>query len=139
MTALRRFSIGRKLKKLDETIRLFEGMHQYPREIFLENRMLQAAAERFFILAIEIVTDIGEHLLAEQAKVTVESYKDVILQLGKQGLIPLDVSKRNAHMTGFRNLLVHAYEDVDAKLVYEYLLSAPKEFRAFAKAFSKFL
>lgn len=139
MTALRPLSIAKKLRKLDELIRQLEGVRAYPREEFLENKVLQAAAERFFILGIEIVTDIGDHLLTEEKNVSAESYEDIIAELGHHKIVPPALAKRNAGMAKFRNLLIHVYDVIEPELVHRYLEKAPKEFRAFAKAFAKYL
>ncbi|MEK7619786.1 MAG: DUF86 domain-containing protein [Patescibacteria group bacterium] len=139
MTAFRPLTIVRKLKKLDEVIRQLEGVKTYKREEFLSNKVLQAATERFFILGIEIITDVGDHLLTEKKNVSSESYDEIISALGKTKLVPAALSKRNAGMARFRNLLVHVYDEIEPKLVHDYLQKAPREFRAFAKAFVKHL
>lgn len=135
MTAVNTRVIAEKLLRLDHLIRELEDIRRIPREQFLNDNRLQAATERYFILAIEIITDIGNHLLVEKKGVAGASYEDIIRQLGTQELIPLEVSQRNEGMAKFRNLLVHVYEVIDANLVYEYLKKAPDEFRAFAQAF----
>lgn len=139
MTALRPLTIARKLKKLDEVIRQLEGIKAFGRDEFLASRILQAAAERFFILGIEIITDVGDHLLTQKMDVSSESYDEIISQLGKTKLIPPLLAKRNAGMARFRNLLVHVYDIIEPELVYTYLQDAPREFRAFAKAFAEYL
>lgn len=139
MTSLRPLTISRKLKKLDEVIRQLEGIKTYKQEKFLHNNILQAASERFFILGIEIITDVGEHLLTQEKDVSPESYDEIIVQLGKTKIVPPLLAKRNAGMARFRNLLVHVYDVIEPKLVYDYLQKAPREFRAFAKAFAKHL
>lgn len=139
MTPLRPLTIARKLKKLDEVIRLLEGIKTYKQEEFLRNKILQAAAERFFILGIEIITDVGEHLLTQEKDVSSESYDEIISELGRTKLVPVALSKRNAGMARFRNLLIHVYGIIEPELVYGYLQKAPREFRAFAKAFAKHL
>lgn len=139
MTAFRRLTIARKLKKLDEVIRQLEWVKTYKRDEFLSNKVLQAATERFFILGIEIITDVGDHLLTEKKNVSSESYDEIISELGRTKLVPVPLAKRNAGMARFRNLLVHVYDIIEPKLVYGYLQKAPREFRAFAKAFAKHL
>lgn len=105
----------------------------------MNDRRLQAATERYFILGIEIITDIGNHLLLETVHQATSSYEDVIVQLGVHSIVPIEVTQRNAGMARFRNLLVHVYEVNDPALMFEYLQKAPEEFRAFAQAFAKFL
>lgn len=139
MSPIDKKSVTQKLIRLEEMVRKLEEIAKTSQKTFLEDDILQAAAERYFILGIEIVTDIGNHLLVEKASRAGSSYKDVLIQLGATKLIPEKLSKRNLGMTGFRNLLVHAYKVVDPERVYEYLQTSPKEFRAFAKAFAKHL
>lgn len=139
MSPLDRQSLSQKLIRLDEVITELSAIAQIPKSTFLNDRRLQAATERYFILGIEIITDIGNHVLVEQTGTAGTSYENIIAELGKRKLIPPVLARRNAGMAAFRNLLVHAYEVVDARRVYHYLQKAPKEFRAFAQAFAKHL
>lgn len=132
-------SIGQKLIRLKEVVEHLEEIKQTPRRDFVLDAVLQAATERFFILAIEIITDIGNHLLVDKIGKSGTSYENIIEQLGVHKLIPPIVAKRNVGMAGFRNKLIHAYDEVEPELVYRYLENGPDEFRAFAKAFAKFL
>lgn len=139
MAPIDRLTVSQKLIRLNNLIKELEEINQIPRKQFLHDRRLQAAVERYFILAIEIITDIGNHLLIEKGGKPGASYEDIIEQLGKKRLIPLHVAKRNKGMAKFRNLLVHVYEVVEPELVHQYLKKAPKEFKAFATAFTQHL
>lgn len=132
-------SISQKLIRLREVIGQLEKISQNSREDFELDALLQAATERFFILGIEIITDIGNHLLVEKVGKAGTSYENIIEQLGKHELVPPALAKRNEGMAKFRNMLIHVYDVVEPSLVYSYLADAPVEFRAFAEAFSKFL
>lgn len=139
MSPIDRKSVTQKLIRLEDMTHKLEEIAKTPQKTFLDDDILQAASERYFILGIEIITDIGNHLLVEKISRAGNSYKDILVQLGAAKLIPEKLSERNLGMTGFRNLLVHAYEVVDPMRVYQYLQTAPNEFRAFAKAFAKHL
>ncbi|MBI2485335.1 DUF86 domain-containing protein [Candidatus Uhrbacteria bacterium] len=139
MSSVDQKSVAQKLIRLEEVIRKLEEIARTPEEAFLEDDILQAAAERFFILGIEIITDVGNHLLVEKAGKAGASYKDILIQLGRTKLVSKSLTDRNLQMTGFRNLLIHAYEIVDPRRVYDALQIAPKELRAFAKAFARHL
>lgn len=132
-------SISDKLTRLDTVIRELEDIGKTSKDLFLKDHRLQAVTERYFILGIEIITDIGNHLLLEITNRAGTSYEDIIEQLGKKRIIPFAIAKRNVGMAKFRNLLVHFYETTDPARVYAYLQTAPNEFRAFAKAFAKHL
>lgn len=132
-------SISQKLIRLEEVIAELSAIRETSREAFLHDRRLQAATERYFILGIEIITDIGNHLLVETAHQATTSYEDIIVQLGTHRIVPAEVATRNAGMAKFRNRLVHVYDTTDPALVFEFLTKAPEEFRAFAQAFAVFL
>lgn len=91
------------------------------------------------VLAVEIVVDIGNHILAEAFHMKTEDYAGVIEGLGKAGVIPKKFAKENVDMARFRNLLIHDYIKVDLKQVYQNLQKAPDIFRKFAKYYLEFL
>lgn len=88
---------------------------------------------------MEIITDIGNHLLVEITGKAGTSYENIIAELGKQKLIPPALAERNIGMARFRNKLVHLYDTIEPERVYTYLQKAPKEFRAFAKVFAGYM
>ncbi len=139
MAPVDRGAVAQKLIRLDRVIAELQDIGKTSRKDFVRNERLQAATERYFILGIEIITDIGNHLLVELAGKGGHSYESIIEDLGRAGLVSPALAKRNAGMARFRNLLVHVYEVTEPELVYGYLKKAPKEFRAFAKSFSRHL
>jgi uncharacterized protein YutE (UPF0331/DUF86 family) len=80
----------------------------------LENDLDKAwIIERGLQLSIQLVLDIGNHILAE-AGVSVHEYADILPQLAKLGIIPNDYALSVKGMAGFRNLLVHEYTEIDS-------------------------
>ena len=65
-----------------------------------------------------------------------QAYKDVLLELGSQKIIPLDFATDNATMADFRNMLIHAYPAISLEEVYDNLQKAPDIFRQFARYFN---
>lgn len=80
--------------------------------------MEQAAVERFLQVAIQACIDVATHILASRAVPIPDEYAQAFLQLGDEGLLPQDLAERMASAARFRNVLVHAYTDVDAALVF---------------------
>ena len=68
--------------------------------------------ERGLQLSIQMVLDIGNHILAE-AGVSVNEYADILPQLAKLDIIPNDYALSVKGMAGLRNLLVHEYSEID--------------------------
>lgn len=46
-----------------------------------------------------------------------ESYRDSFVRAGEQALIPSDLAESLALSAGLRNVLVHAYEEIDYEIV----------------------
>lgn len=72
--------------------------------------------ERLLELVVQVPVDILNHELAERG-VLPESYRDSFLEAGKRGLLPDDLSEALALSAGLRNVLVHAYEEIDYEIV----------------------
>ncbi len=97
------------------------------------NYGLRSAVERNFQLAIESAIDIGEIIISEKGFERPEDYRSVFLILGKQGIIPMDFAEYFSVAAGFRNVLVHIYEEVDSSLLDVFLTERLGDFDKFAK------
>lgn len=131
--------IKNKLGKLEESVKLLEKYKKYSKKHFINDPTLSGAAKYNLILSIEIIVDIGSHILSEVYGAQLEEYRQVILVLGEYGIVSEKFAKENADMAKFRNLLIHEYIKVDLNKVYNNLQKAPDIFRKFAKAYQKFL
>lgn len=66
-----------------------------------------------FVTALEAVLDVTHHLLASELWGPAESSADAVRLLARHGVIEADLAERLARATGFRNVLVHGYAEVD--------------------------
>lgn len=132
-------SINRKLEKLREVIDKLEQCKKVPREDFMVDFRISDSAMHNLVIGIEILVDIGNHILVEVFQVAADEYAQVIEKLGETGVIPMDFAKENIDMTRFRNLIIHVYEKIDLGEVYQNLQKAPDIFRQFAKYYLEFL
>lgn len=57
--------IRRRLNKLDEYLSILHGLHKYSFSEFIEDPEHYGSAERFLQLAIEAITDLGNHVVAD--------------------------------------------------------------------------
>lgn len=139
MTALRLKSIEEKLQKLQDFIDKLEELKKVSYDQFIDNSIYPDASMRNLQVGVEVIIDIGAHILSEIFQVKVSEYKEVVIKLGEAGIVPEQFAKENVSMTKFRNLLVHEYGDIDISKVYDYLQKAPDIFRQFAKYYVEFL
>ena len=132
-------TIKEKLTKLSKAISLLEEYKLVPRKDFLINFTINSAAQFNLILGIEIIMDIGNHILTEKYQIHPKAYKEIIEMLGKYEIVPQNFARENIEMAKFRNLIIHQYGKVDMKKVYQNLQKAPNIFRQFAKYYLAFL
>ncbi|MBU4338957.1 DUF86 domain-containing protein [Patescibacteria group bacterium] len=132
-------SINKKLNKLTESLEYLEKYRKETKEDFLVDFTVNAAAMHYMVLGIEIITDIGNHILNENYQVSSDEYSEVIEKLGEYEIVPEKFAKENADMAKFRNLIIHAYDKIDMEQVYQNLQKTPDIFRKFAKYFVEFL
>ncbi len=107
-------------------------------EAYLEDDAAQWIVERGLQLAIQAVLDIGAHILAADFGKRPQEYREIIRQMGSVGVLPRDFAKRIAGMSGFRNILVHSYLEIDPHQVYEALQSLD-DFEVFANHVLEYL
>ena len=132
-------SIEEKLNKLRECIDVLENFKSVPQKEFLKNKEKSGAAMHYLVIGIEVIVDIGQHILSEVFQTRGASYEEVISKLGEVKAVPEEFAKENEGMARFRNLLIHDYIKIDQNKVYQNLQKAPDIFRKFAKYYLEFL
>lgn len=131
--------IKERIKKIEEAVVELKKLRQLNQKVFEKEKTSQYAAMYAMIVGIEAICDIGNHLLAKYFNQAAETYKDIIISLGENGVIPKSFSQESAQMTDFRNILIHLYLKIDTREVYNNLQKAPEEFIKFSQYFLKFL
>lgn len=82
-------------------------------------------------ISIQIILDIGNHILAELKENKIEEYSDVIDKLGERKIIPEDFARSIRGITGLRNLLVHEYGVIKIEKIYDLLQNSLSDFTDF--------
>lgn len=82
-------------------------------------------------LAIQIVLDVGAHLLADRAGGPIDEYGEIGPRLARERLIPSDLGETLTRMARFRNLLVHQYADIDLDRVALVIQTGLADFETF--------
>ena len=140
MLPINKNTIQDKLFRLNENIKFIEDILRMEKEgkDILKDSLLYYGMEHLLQLSIEIIIDVGSHILAEGFNQNPKTYQDVILLLGDKGVIDKDFSEKQSEMAKFRNMIVHDYDNVDKGKVLKYAHSAPEIFRIFGKSFVNF-
>ena len=125
--------------RLNYIVQLLEEYKKMIKKDFLIDDTINSAAQFNLVIGIEIIVDTGNHILNEGYQIHSKEYKEVIKNLGEYDIVPRNFALENIEMAKFRNRIIHDYDDVDMKQVYDNLQKAPDAFRQFAKYYSDFL
>jgi uncharacterized protein YutE (UPF0331/DUF86 family) len=125
--------IIRKLELLREYTRYLRTFQKKSIQEFSTDFVLQGALERYFQLAIECVIDIAHLIIADLKLKRPNSYREAIDMLGQKGIIPDEFAYYFAPVTGFRNILIHGYSEIDMDEVYRHLQTDLDDFEKFSR------
>ena len=84
--------------------------------------------------AVQIVIDLAVSLCVREGLGSPPTYGDAFRMLANHGVLESALADRLARAAGFRNVLVHAYADLDLRRVHEAATSGPDDLRAFLAA-----
>ncbi len=110
--------VAQKLVLLAEAL---EKLRALPRgslgEFTADDRTLDAALRRLQV-AIQILIDVGSHVVSRLGLGAPDSSADVLVRLERAGKLPVGSATRFGRTFAFRNRIVHLYDRVDAAVVY---------------------
>ncbi len=131
--------IEAKLRELGKYVRLLKEYRMQSRNSLEKDLTLRGAVERYMQLAIEIVIEIGEMIIAKQGFRKPETYREVIEILGEEGILKKKFAKKFSPAAGFRNILIHRYGEIDIDELYSHLQKDLEDFDIFAQQVARHL
>lgn len=81
--------------------------------------------------ALQIVIDLAVSLCVQLGNGAPQTYGDAFRTLGATGVIDDALAQRLVRAAGFRNIVVHAYADLDLRVVHAAATAGPHDLRAF--------
>lgn len=97
------------------------------------------AVEHGLQLCIQCVIDVCDHLVAQLCLGVATTHPDAVELLCQAGVLPESLRPALIGMMRFRNLLVHAYLQVDVDKVYDTLQTGLSDFAEFTRCVLEFL
>lgn len=135
----RKEAVTERLIKLDETLGILRKYQGVKWERYEKDIELQWIVERGFILAAEMVFDIGAHILASEFSIYPDEYEDIIKKLRAKSVISQDLADGLKGFAGFRNILVHEYIKIDQRIIHRALKEDLNLLTAFMKSISSWI
>jgi len=111
--------IENKLRVIEQKLEEIRSWKIESFEQLQSSSLLQNALERALQVAIEVMIDIGERILANEQIPPQNSASENIRKLQEMNIIK--AKPEYLEMVKFRNFLVHRYERVDPEIIYAIL------------------
>jgi len=105
--------IERRLDELNERLARLYPLQSKARTDFDQAPYLRDIVERNLEVAIQCCIDISHRIIAIEQALKPNDYYEAILRMGELGVLPPDFARQLAPITGFRNILIHEYLNVD--------------------------
>jgi uncharacterized protein YutE (UPF0331/DUF86 family) len=123
--------IENKLRIIEQKLREIRSWDVRSFENFKQSSLLQNACERALQVAIEVMIDVSERILALEKISPLNTATENVEQLQKMGILKAEVEY--PEMMKFRNFIVHRYEKVDIEIVYNILHNKLNAFETFIR------
>jgi len=81
----------------------------------------QRFVEHTLQVAIQAALDVASHLVSDERLGEPRTSRELFDLLERAGRLPADLASSLRRMTGFKNVLVHGYDDVDLAVVRDML------------------
>ena len=110
--------LSRKLSRLQHYVDVLKTAEDINWQKYRDDLRTKAFVERYLHLAIEELLDIANHFVSFHQWREPAGYRDLLLILTEQGILPREHLTVFQNMASFRNMLVHRYENIDDELVF---------------------
>lgn len=129
--------IQRRLARLGEYLAILRELARTPYDQFAADPKVYGSAERFLQLSIELVTDLGNHVIADEGLGAVARHGDVPGRLAEKGIVDAQLAHAWVQMIAFQNVLVHEYMGIDRQVVHRNLRERLEDFETLRQAFAR--
>jgi uncharacterized protein YutE (UPF0331/DUF86 family) len=124
--------LRRRIEALLGYLARLERFAAIERVQFVADADIHHLAERYLQLAIESALDVANHLIADSGYESPETYRDAFAILTRHAVIEPELGQRLQGWAGFRNVLVHAYLDIDHGIAWDAIARNLDDLRRFA-------
>ncbi len=127
-----------RLGYITKSVVKLKAIASLPKELFLTGDN-PAAAESYLRRCLEAVFDVGRHIIAKTAGKAEVEYKEVVSRLRENGVITQAHADNLKLMAGYRNRLVHFYDEVSEAELYQIIQSNLGDIEEFIRQIAAFL
>ena len=119
--------VTRKLAMIVDDLRAVTPLAMKPLDDYLVSTIDEVLAERYLERMIGRMIDVNYHIVTDAGHAPPRDYYESFTQLGKLGVLPVAFASQIAACAGLRNRIVHEYDEIDPRRVYEGLQAAVRD------------
>jgi uncharacterized protein YutE (UPF0331/DUF86 family) len=124
----------RKIERIDAYLKQVRQKRDPGFEVFRKNIDLQSIVLFNLIQSIQACVDIGAHIISDSEWGVPGSQSDIFEILAQHKIISKQLSQGMIKMVGFRNRIVHEYEEIDLRIVYDVWQKNSKDVDKYCKS-----
>lgn len=117
---------------IDRSLHRLEQFRKNTLEEFILDADDYAIAEHHLRTCLEAAFDLGRHVLVKAGLGKPNDYRDILVLLGRHQIIPPDFLEQIKGMAGYRNRLVHMYNEVSPEELYAIITTRLDDIRQLA-------
>lgn len=129
--------VRQKIALCEESLAALEKIFPGTYDGLFSDPLVLPAIERYFQLVIDSAVDCNNLLLEKKNIERAETYFGTFTALRDHGLLSASLADGLAPSVGLRNALVHRYEGIDRKRMYESIKKFLPLYRAYLKEMLK--
>lgn len=118
---VREVIVSAKVELIDQMLARIEGLPLQSVSAFAGDPNLPAAGESYLRRALEALLDLARHLLAKGFGMPAAEYKEIPRKLGEVGVLDAGAAALLGETAGYRNRLVHFYDEIGAEELFQIL------------------
>ena len=111
----------RKISRVRNNLSRLRKREKISLKSFKEDLDIQDIVLHNLQLTIQGCIDIGSHIISDEGWGIVGSLSEIFYILREKGVINSELAEKMISMTGFRNILIHEYDEVNLNIVHDIL------------------
>lgn len=110
-----------KLSEIQKYLNIVKNYQDKTKDNLIKDQTLRGAIERYLYLLCQTTIDFAEALISHLNLRRPSTYGEIFEILNEQKIISQEITLKMKKMTGFRNILTHAYGEINLDIVLEVL------------------
>lgn len=122
-----------KISEIQKNLKILESYQKIDRKKIMADFNLKGAMERYLSLAVQATIDLADAYISYRKFRKPTDMKEIFEILYENKIIGPDLNQKLGEMVGFRNALIHGYDNLDYDVVFNVLYKESKDIKKFIK------